>query len=101
MPARSSFWRLCPIRTLLAARLVLSCYPRERAAQRHSTAQSPVSIPTAHAPLFWQAAVPLLDRHADLGLLGVMRTVVGPVDAAASLAENAEGSREWSVAFTL
>ena len=47
-----------------------------------------------------EAAVPLLDRYADMSLLGLMTTAVTPIGVE-NFVEGGELSRTWHVAFTL
>ena len=47
-----------------------------------------------------EAAVPLLDVYADLGMLGLVATAVTPL-AVDDLVEGGELSRAWHVAFAI
>ena len=54
------------------------------------------------SPAVW-TQVPLLDEMADLGLLGILRAIVAPLDQR-NLRESAEAdppARRWRVAFVV
>ena len=46
-------------------------------------------------------AIPLLDQHADVGLLGLVHTTVSPQDAEDGAAGGEGGSPAWRVSFAL